>query len=882
MWSLDESCRRFGLKISVKKTEVMVSDTLNSVPVDIKLGDDSLKIVDQFKYLGSTITSRCQLDSEVNSRIGAAAAAFGKLRTKVFRSHDVKLPTKISVYMAIVLPNLLYASETWTLYRKHIRTLDRFHLKCLRDIMNIHWSDRVRNTEVLRRANVGGIEAYLMRRQLRWAGHVSRMSDNRVAKRIFYSELQEGKRKQGGQILRYKDVLKRHMKRCHLDSSRWESMAADRPAWRHTVRTKVFEFERRRREELDAKRDELKARPAAAINYNYVGGVLTCRVFQRLGTRLSAHRASLSTSYGSLWEIFRPEAPRPQPQPQPQPQPARSPVRLASHLLQVIQETVFSKKFEESPKRCPLVKEESDLTCSDEEEDRNDKRIANLIDFFFTIVKSQKNEDHRKGSGGSCFKSEASPTEEVHNYVPRVNKELEEKMETLIEFLATTGCIDAEGDASKDEKKITLMEFLFGPEDRKEAKPIVEINFQKDKNCISLSDSNMDVKGLSYIDETPGEDTNETLVEMLLKYMENYNSTDKYHETTKSMSVTPSLSEKSKSDITISRLETCSDMSKTKSDSSLARTIDTVIDRFDDMKSDKFVESRRISETFVDLSHVKDDLESIFMDATQTVCELKQIPVPEDDTMTDQEDVENFAAYTKPAPLYAQYLPYSFELSDILEEDEPSSRDIERRLSKDDMVIYARHLAVDVIRDIENKIQTYPFDEDSSETSSESEYSQGRECNLKRSSISLIDLRNIPDLPPSMMMKPKVERIDKSTSTTEISESISDKSRRIDSACMTDDTTLSSSSGKTERALEKMESLHKFFSKSRLEIIDESLEDNADRNKAHHAQVFLDSDTFESRNMDSKAGQASLDDVEDLLDDNDNGRNMVDEDSVSV
>ncbi|XP_048485925.1 uncharacterized protein LOC125488592 [Plutella xylostella] len=455
-------------------------------------------------------------------------------------------------------------------------------------------------------------------------------------------------------------------------------------------------------------------------------------------------------------------------------------------------------------------------------------------------------------------------------------------METLIEFLATTGCIDAEGDASKDEKKITLMEFLFGPEDRKEAKPIVEINFQKDKNCISLSDSNMDVKGLSYIDETPGEDTNETLVEMLLKYMENYNSTDKYHETTKSMSVTPSLSEKSKSDITISRLETCSDMSKTKSDSSLARTIDTVIDRFDDMKSDKFVESRRISETFVDLSHVKDDLESILMDATQTVCELKQIPVPEDDTMTDQEDVENFAAYTKPAPLYAQYLPYSFELSDILEEDEPSSRDIERRLSKDDRVIYARHLAVDVIRDIENKIQTYSFDEDSSETSSESEYSQGRECNLKRSSISLIDLRNIPDLPPSMMMKPKVERIDKSTSTTEISESISDISRRIDSACMTDDTTLSSSSGKTERALEKMESLHKIFSKSRLEIIDESLEDNADRNKAHHAQVFLDSDTFESRNMDSKAGQASLDDVEDLLDDNDNGRNMVDEDSVSV
>lgn len=299
MSSLDESCRKFGLKISVKKTEVMAFDTLNSAPVDIKLGDDSLKQVDQFKYLGSTITSRCLLDNEVNSRIGAAAAAFGRLRSKVFLSHDIKLPTKVAVYMSIVLPNLLYASETWCLYRKHIRTLDRFHLKCLRDILNVHWSDRVRNTEVLRRANVGGIEAYLMRRQLRWGGHVSRMSDDRVAKRIFYSELQDGKRKQGGQFLRYKDVLKRHMKRCDVDPSQWEAVAADRPLWRHTVSTKVFEFERRRRKELDAKRDELKARPPAAVHYNYVGGVLTCSVCGRTCTakigyvsHLRAHQRS--------------------------------------------------------------------------------------------------------------------------------------------------------------------------------------------------------------------------------------------------------------------------------------------------------------------------------------------------------------------------------------------------------------------------------------------------------------------------------------------------------------------------------------------------------------------------------------------------------------
>lgn len=130
------------------------------------LDEYPLKQVD-FRFLGSTVTSKCLLDSEINGRIGAAAAAFCRLRNKVFRSHDLKLLTKIAVYRAIVVSSLLYASETWPLYRKRITKLDLFHLKCLRDIMNIHWWDRVRNAEVLQRAKIDGMEAFLMRRQLR-------------------------------------------------------------------------------------------------------------------------------------------------------------------------------------------------------------------------------------------------------------------------------------------------------------------------------------------------------------------------------------------------------------------------------------------------------------------------------------------------------------------------------------------------------------------------------------------------------------------------------------------------------------------------------------------------------------------------------------------
>ncbi|CAK1590882.1 unnamed protein product [Parnassius mnemosyne] len=104
MSSLVESCRKFGLKVSVTKTEVMASGTHFDL-LRIQLNQGVLKSEEKFKYLGRLISSKCDR---------AASAAFGKLRSKVFHSHDL-LNQK-----AVVLPNLLYSSESWCLYRKHI------------------------------------------------------------------------------------------------------------------------------------------------------------------------------------------------------------------------------------------------------------------------------------------------------------------------------------------------------------------------------------------------------------------------------------------------------------------------------------------------------------------------------------------------------------------------------------------------------------------------------------------------------------------------------------------------------------------------------------------------------------------------------------------
>ena len=105
------------------------------------------------------------------------------------------------------IPTLLYACETLTVYQRHAKKLAHFHISCLRKLLKIRLVDKVTDTEVLTKAKMQSVHTLFKVAQLRWSGHVTRMPDERLPKKVFYGELQEGKRSQGGQKKRYKDAL---------------------------------------------------------------------------------------------------------------------------------------------------------------------------------------------------------------------------------------------------------------------------------------------------------------------------------------------------------------------------------------------------------------------------------------------------------------------------------------------------------------------------------------------------------------------------------------------------------------------------------------------------------------------------------------------------
>ena len=144
-----------------------------------------------------------------------------------------------------------------------------FHTSCLRKLLNIKWQDRIPDTEVLKRAGVQSVHTLLKLAQLRWAGHVTRMPEERLPKKSLYGELKMGKRFHGDQKKRYKDTPKAsppapHPSRISTPTESWEQIAQDRAKWRGLIRKGAKEYEAKRIREAEQKRTQCKARAKAS------------------------------------------------------------------------------------------------------------------------------------------------------------------------------------------------------------------------------------------------------------------------------------------------------------------------------------------------------------------------------------------------------------------------------------------------------------------------------------------------------------------------------------------------------------------------------------------------------------------------------------------
>ena len=219
--SLDEKCQLMGLTISTKKTKTCAvlppGDTGGEQypepePITLHIRSDPIKVVSSFEYLGSTMSDDCSLTAEVETRISKASKAFSSLSRVLWYQRMVKRQTKIRLFNSVIVPVLMYGLECAALTAPQQNRMQSFVMRCVRIIPGISLHEEKRNTAIHKLAKQQRVSSVLMRKRLCFLGHLERMKDKRVLKKLLVCAPEHGKQTTEGQRLRLSDVVTKGLK----------------------------------------------------------------------------------------------------------------------------------------------------------------------------------------------------------------------------------------------------------------------------------------------------------------------------------------------------------------------------------------------------------------------------------------------------------------------------------------------------------------------------------------------------------------------------------------------------------------------------------------------------------------------------------------------
>lgn len=233
--ALERESRRLGLVVNEDKTKYMLSTVKEAARIGSHVSVDAynFEAVNEFVYLGTSITNTNNVSSEIKRRITLANRCYYGLNRQL-SSRALSRRTKLSLYKTLILPVLLYGAEAWTMTAADEQSLGTFERKILRKIFGPICVDG----EYARRMNHQLYELYddvdLVRRvkiqRLRWLGHVVRMDEETPARKVFDSAPSGGQRRRGRPFIRWRDQVENNINAIGI--SNWRQKAVKRNVWR--------------------------------------------------------------------------------------------------------------------------------------------------------------------------------------------------------------------------------------------------------------------------------------------------------------------------------------------------------------------------------------------------------------------------------------------------------------------------------------------------------------------------------------------------------------------------------------------------------------------------------------------------------------------------
>ena len=122
-----------GLEVNADKTKYMFKSQYKNGGRNHnkKTDNNSLEGLEQFKYLGTTLTNQNSIQEEIKSRSKSGNACYHSVQ-KLFSSSLLSTNIKVKIHPTIILPFVLYGCETWSLTLRKERRLRVFEKRVLR------------------------------------------------------------------------------------------------------------------------------------------------------------------------------------------------------------------------------------------------------------------------------------------------------------------------------------------------------------------------------------------------------------------------------------------------------------------------------------------------------------------------------------------------------------------------------------------------------------------------------------------------------------------------------------------------------------------------------------------------------------------------------
>ncbi|TWW75358.1 hypothetical protein D4764_13G0000200 [Takifugu flavidus] len=194
------ACEAAGMKISTSESEAMVLNR-KKVKCLLRVKEEILPQVEEFKYLGVLFTSEGRMEQEIDRRIGAASAVMLTLHQSVVVKRELSPKAKLSIYQSIFIPTLTYGIST------------------IREEL--------------------GVEPLLLRierSQMRWLGHLVRMPPGRLPGEVFRA-CPSSRRPLGRPRTRWRDYVSRlAWESLGIPPDELEEVAGEREVWASLLR----------------------------------------------------------------------------------------------------------------------------------------------------------------------------------------------------------------------------------------------------------------------------------------------------------------------------------------------------------------------------------------------------------------------------------------------------------------------------------------------------------------------------------------------------------------------------------------------------------------------------------------------------------------------